>query len=416
MNNKASKKRILWINHFVPYPPKGGLLVRTNGLLEGVAKEHHVSLHCLIQPRILAPYFDGLEQGLSKAKEHLSSLVDELQWFSLPSESHRLNRVALAFASVFTRDPYSVNWLYSRQFKQHIHKLLAEQHFDLIHIDTMGLAQYLPDNLPCPVIVNHHNAEHAMMWRRADKQSNPLKAWYFKMEGDKIARYDAKQMQRLPLQICCSEGDAQELRQLGAQQVELVPNGVKYLQVAERNIESGHLVFVGGLDWYPNHDAVVYLLTELWPALSKAFPQLHLDIIGKDPSEQILALAGGFSNVTVHGFVDDLNYYYQRAMACICPLRDGGGTKLKVLEAMSHGLVVLGSDIAFEGIAVADRQNGMVANSLEEYRAALEQLLAEPGTAQQIGGAANQLVAEKYDAKQIARDYSRMIRQVVEAG
>ncbi|MCW8107279.1 glycosyltransferase family 4 protein [Alteromonas ponticola] len=411
-SHPVHKKRVLWINHFVPYPPKGGLLIRTYGLLEKVLVDHDVTLMCLVQPRLLTPYFESVEQGLAEAKRFFESKGAQIHFFTMDNEKTKWHRLTTAGLSLASSKPYSVNWLHSRELANALNQVDYEN-FDYIHVDTMGLLGDFGTALPADkTVINHHNAEHIMMQRRAEKETHWAKKHYYAIEAKKIAQFDAQMMRHYRHHIVCSPEDKEALNHLQpGMNVEVVPNGVAYKEKVTRTPQQGKLLFIGGLDWYPNHDAITFLLEAICPLIRQHNIAVHIDIIGKNPAASVSNLASQYEFVTIHGYVDDIDIFYQNAQAFLCPLRDGGGTKLKVLDAMNYGLPVIGSDIAFEGISVTHMESGFVVNSTEAIFAAICDLVDGNVDAESVGQKGRQLIAQKYDAKTISQNYSCSIKE-----
>ena len=373
---------------------------------------------CLIQPRLVAPYFDSVEEGIVQISQWCKEHGITLYAFRMPSEKSTASRYYTALAALFSSKPYSVKWLTSPEIQRFLSEKLQNESFDAVHIDTMGLLDNIDETLlPSSVIVNHHNAEHIMMARRASKEPNPLKRLYYALEAKKIKAYDENKIRCYKHHIACSSPDAEEIKRLGnGVSATVVPNGVTIKNGIERHPKIGRFLFVGGLDWYPNTDAIIFLLEHLAPKLSNKKDIIQIDIVGKNPNDRIIELANKFEFVKLHGYVDDIDAMYADAQAFLCPLRDGGGTKLKVLDAMMHGLPVIGTDIAFEGIAVVDRKNGFVCNSICEITSQILEMVSSNDNVdcENVGKSARELVKENYDATKIARKYSRTLGQLSE--
>lgn len=407
------KKQVLWINHFLPFPPRGGLLIRTNSLITEVAKAHNVTLLCVVQPRLIAPYFDSVEKGIARIKQECRERGITLELFSLPAEKSGYSRYVTAFKSVFSSEPYSVKWLKSEKFSKKVNSELRSNKYDFVHIDTMGLLGNIDTTLlPSNTVVNHHNAEHTMMARRSVKEQNLLKRINYALEAKKIERYDATKMHHLKHHITCSVDDATAIAQLESNiSTSVVPNGVTVKKDVQRTPKNGRFLFVGGLDWYPNTDAIIFLLREVAPLLSAYSDKIQIDIVGKNPNSEITSLVEKFEFISLHGYVEDIEAMYANAQAFICPLRDGGGTKLKVLDAMMHGLPVIGTEIAFEGIDITDQKEGFICEKPSLIAKTLIDMATATNTSEyeSVGDRARTLVSEKYDAVAIAQAYSQRI-------
>ena len=407
--------KVLWINHFVPYPAKGGLLIRTSNLLTACVIAHHVDLVALIQPRLVRAYSPSLALGLERSRAALTSLVRTLYTVNIPSERSALHRLATLIRSTLTNRPYSVSWLASAAAKELIHKLLLAQDYDLIHLDTAALLPLLPMNLNVPVVVNHHNAEHHMMRRRAQQERNWLKKILFFDEARKIMHFDSNNLGKVSHNIVCSEDDKKRIEALGveATRVSIVPNSVSVPEQSQRSPDKNKLLFVGGLNWYPNKKGIEWFLRNIWPTLAAQYKDLSLDIIGKYPSKTMILLVAGSERVRLHGYVEDIGLYYRNALAFISPIFDGGGTKLKVLDAMANAIPVIGNSLAFEGIDVTDQLNAFIANDSRSYGAAIA-ILSEGHMGADAGRRAQALVAEKYSAIKVGNAYSMLIQSLAQ--
>jgi len=166
--------KILWLSHNVPYPPIGGVLQRNYNLLKQISDRHSVHLIAFHQKALLPT-----EQGLEEAKAELNKLCAQVNVIKIPSERPKLSWHVLVLRSLFSKDPYTVNWLKSEQMRQTINKIVRNERFDIVHYDTISLAEYFGETSNIPKVLNHHNVESAMMLRRALNEGNRLKQMYF---------------------------------------------------------------------------------------------------------------------------------------------------------------------------------------------------------------------------------------------
>jgi glycosyltransferase involved in cell wall biosynthesis len=184
-----------------------------------------------------------------------------------------------------------------------------------------------------------------------------------------------------------------------------VPNGVdaEYFQPAHRDSTVPSLIFVGSLNWYPNVDAALFLLREVWPIAKVRHPDLRLDIVGSAPPKSVLDLAAGLIDVRVHGFVDDIRPLMDEATLYVCPIRDGGGTKLKLLDAFAMEKCVIAHPVACEGIDISPGVNVQLAESAESFADSIDRLVGDPAARVAMGRAARSLVVGAYAFSQIGR-------------
>lgn len=381
--------------------------MRSNYLLSELARYHRVDLLALNHKDLLLSYFDSEEEGISKAKEQLAARLEYIGICSFEAYTATARRL-LALKSLISEHPYSVGWLTSHEMARAIKRRLAETHYDLVHFDTLGLAQYRHLVIGIPTALDHHNIESHMMLRRAAKESNPVKKAYFFQEGHRLRRYEKAILKRFDTHVTCSEVDRERLLALdGSIDVKVIPNTVRIPEAYPRPVSlTKKMLFIGGLDWYPNRDAMLHFCRKIWPEILRRVPEAQMDIVGKNPGNEILAAAEAYPGLRVHGFVEGLDHLYQEAAVFVCPIRDGGGTKLKVLDAMAHQLPVIGYPESCEGLAIKDGNHALIARSSGDFAAKAVRLLCDPKRAWRLGAEGYRLVAQRYDAVRVGRDLS----------
>jgi glycosyltransferase involved in cell wall biosynthesis len=281
-----------------------------------------------------------------------------------------------------------------------------------------------------PFVIDHHNVESHMLLRRAENETHPFKKAYFFQEGIRLRHYERCYCSRASLNITCSDIDAQRLREIGPGiRTEVIPNGVDLDYFAPNRPRPGNrspkLLFLGTLDWYPNRAAVEFIADRLWPLLKQRLPDIRIDVIGANPPDKVVALGNHDPAFIVHGFVNDIRVFMNNADIFLCPISDGGGTKLKVLDALSMALPVVAHPLACEGIDVTDGKHVMLAETTQDYIEAIVTLLKNPALAESLGSAGRRLIEAQYDfvriGEKLAAHYievavsSKKARQCVES-
>jgi len=190
----------------------------------------------------------------------------------------------------------------------------------------------------------------------------------------------------------------------------------EYFQPAPSDSSVRSIIFVGSLNWYPNIDAVQFLLREVWPEAKARHPDLRLDIVGSAPPSSVLSVAADLKDVRVHGFVDDVRPLMNAATLYVCPIRDGGGTKLKLLDAFAMEKCVIAHPVACEGIDVSPGVNVQFADSAEAFVDAIDRLLSDTAKRFEMGRAARSLVVESYAFSQIGRQLCDLFESTAKAG
>jgi glycosyltransferase involved in cell wall biosynthesis len=410
--------KILWLSHLVPYPAKSGALIRAHHLLRETCRRHEVHLLSFHQPALIAPFFESPEQGLAEAGEVLSGCCASFEAFDIPSEQMPGGRQWLALRSL-AGAPYTIRWLFSDAFRRAVRAAMARIQPDLVHFDTISLVPYFDEIGSTPAVLDHHNVESHLLLRRASRSANPVRRAYFWQEGKRVESWEKRWCERFSRNITCSDLDARRLRELcpGAD-FAVVPNptDVEFFRPdPARREDPQRLVFVGTLSWDPNRDAVEFIVRELWPRLRALLPGIEMDVVGAHPPEAALALSRRDPAFRVHGFVGDFRPIVDAAAVYLCPIRDGGGTKLKILDAFAMQKAVVADAIACEGIAVTDGRDVALARTPDEYVAQIRQLLADPSRRAALGEAARALVEQRYSAASVGRQLSDLFEACASA-
>jgi glycosyltransferase involved in cell wall biosynthesis len=288
----------------------------------------------------------------------------------------------------------------------YLHHDLHGRPFDLVHVDTLGLVPYVHALGNIPVVLNHHNVESQMMARRAERDRSWVRRQYFRREAGKLTRMERAVCPDVTLNLVVSALDADRLRGVSpGSRVRVVSNGVdtEYFRPrAGAQSRRFSLIFVGGMNWYPNRDAVLYFLKEVWPLLREEQPERTLTVVGQDPPPE---LTSAMRDPRVHapGFVDDVRPYLDSAETYVCPIRDGGGTRLKILDALSMGKPLVATGVAVEGLGLSEGIHFLRAESPEDYVRALRRL-NEPGLRQRLAAAGRAFVESRYRWEVIGKD------------
>lgn len=373
--------KILWVSHLVPNPPKAGVLLRSHNLVKELSKHHQVDLLAFNQRGLISPYFESYEQGTMQSYKVLSSICNKIRFIDCPTDKHKLSKFFCAFSSLLSRTPYSVNWLKSKAFAQALVEMCKETDYDAIHFDTISLApyiKYVTSSNPLVLTLDHHNVESHMLIRRAQQEANILKKIYFYQEGLRLGWVEKKYCPMFHSNITCSELDSARFKKfIKGASFKSVPNGVDidFFKPSHTPPEPKRLIFIGTLDWYPNTRAVRFIAREIWPRIRSKIPDIKIDIIGSRPPSDIVDISRMDENFKVHGFVDEIQTYLDSATVYVCPINDGGGTKLKILDAFSSGKAVISDPIACEGLNVQDEHNVLFASTPDDFVTQIEKII-----------------------------------------
>jgi len=396
--------KILWLSHLIPYPPKGGVLQRSYNLIRELAKYHDVYLLAFNQKELIRPLFDNYEEGLKEADFELSKFCKEYHYLPIPCDNTPNGKIKLALSSLLSPTSYTVNWLKSNEMNLKIKETIDRIDFDVVHFDTISLAPYLKKFKHVKTVLDHHNIESSMLFTRTNKEKNLIKKFYFLQEAIKLRYYEKKLCKKFDLNITCSDIDLERLLKISPQiNGEVIPNGVDIEFFYPKNVkkDKNSLIFAGGLSWYPNADAMSYFSRQIWQKLKSYNPSVVMNVVGKSPSKELVELAKIDSNFKVHGFVDDVRLYIDKAQVYVCPIRDGGGTKLKILDALAMGSAVVAHPKSVEGIEVVDGESVLLAETPEQFCTQIQKLITNEELTNKLSENGRALAVEKYSYLEI---------------
>ncbi|MGH8202865.1 MAG: glycosyltransferase family 4 protein [Steroidobacteraceae bacterium] len=405
--------KVLWFSHLVPYPETGlGVLQRSYHLVRELSRAHEVYLLAFVQPRIIEDLLGDVDEGLQRAREHLEQYCARVELLPIPSERSASARLWLAARSLVGAHPFTIKWLQSEFARKVAADWNASIAFDVVHLDTLSLAPYRKMFPHSAKSLDHHNIESDMMLRRARIEKHPLKRLYFWQEGLRLRLYERRVCPRFDLNVTCSSLDTQRLERVAPGVVVAeVPNGVdtNYFQPSRDREQPDSLVFAGNMSWYPNATAMLFFADRVWPVLKARVPGVTMDVIGGNPPRRLLALAASDGQFRVRGFVPDVRPYISRAALYVCPIMDGGGTKLKILDALAMGKAIVSHPIACEGIEVRDGRDVIFASEPNEFVINIATLLASPERRRQLSSNARSLAESSYSYAFIGR---RLVNEI----
>jgi len=294
----------------------------------------------------------------------------------------------------------------SAEMSDAVNRVMEKTAFDVIHLDSIHMIRYAQAaaarHSSLRAIYNWHNIESEAMRRYGDRIDSLARRWYAGHTAAKMERIEASILRSAFGHIVCSERERDQLlRCAPSARVAAVENGVETDYFAGAGSAPGadrRIVFVGAMDYFPNKDAAVHFAHRIWPAVRSRLGEIELAIVGTNPGPEVLAL-GTLPGVRVTGSVPDVRPWYAGALAAVVPLRTGGGTRLKILEAIAAGVPVVSTPLGAEGLDVVDGESVLLADE-EDARGWAELLwtLAEsPGRRQGLIEAGLRLVRNRYD-------------------
>ncbi|MEP6647919.1 MAG: glycosyltransferase, partial [Saprospiraceae bacterium] len=274
--------------------------------------------------------------------------------------------------------------------------------FDIIQLETLYLAPYVDTirrHSNARVVMRAHNVEHEIWERITQNTGSNLKKWYLSYLTDKLRKYEIDQFPVYDYLVTLTERDLIQFREKGYKNgASAAPIGFDPEQYPYSPPVFGKemsLCFIGSLDWIPNSEGLDWFLTNCWPKIHRKWPKISFHIAGRNTPLSLLELK--LPNVIVHGEVSDATDFIAQYPAMIVPLLSGGGMRVKIVEGMVMGKVIITTSLGKEGIEGEDRKHFLVANDADQFIDAIQYCIEQPENAAQIGLNAIQKASEQFE-------------------
>jgi glycosyltransferase involved in cell wall biosynthesis len=390
--------RILWVKSDFLHPTTRGGQIRTLEIVKRLHSRHQV--HYIAYDNPAQP------EGLQRAGEYCSHAYPVT--LDVPPR-RSLKFVAQLAGNLTSSMPLSLSRYCSAAMRDQIAKVLNAAQFDSVVCDFLAPAPNFADM--SGVVLFQHNVE-SMIWRRHVEQApDPVRKAYFKMQADRMFDWERRMCQAAGRVIAVSPQDATVMRELFGVEADSVATGVD-LDYFRRPPDAPHnadLVFVGSMDWLPNSDGVHYFVREILPLIWQRKPDCTLAVVGRSPSPAVLALGQQDSRIQVTGTVPDVRPWLWGASASIVPLRIGGGTRLKIYEAMAAATATVSTSIGAEGLDVTHPANIRLADTPQDFADQCVALLQDFQQRESVADKALQLVSTRFSWDVVAAEFEKLL-------
>ncbi len=397
---------ILFLAPRLPLPADTGGKIRTLNILKQIAKDNFVHLICYS--------FESTDEQYAW----------ELKKFGIHVTLVGINPPSLlvkAAAVLWSSVPFSIGKYNTIQMRQAIETVLSKNTFHAVHVDHLHMAHYSGLFCGLPSFLDEHNVEYKILERCGQVESSFIKRFLYRGQSSKMKAFESSAIGQFKGVFACSLDDQILISKLssGVTPTYIIPNGVdtQYFTTAlsdQSHVEDA-LVFTGSMDWLPNDDAITYFCKEILPIVWEAKPSLKLYVVGKSPSPAVKDLAAKDRRVEVTGRVDDVRPFMNKAKLFIVPLRIGGGTRLKILEAMAMSKAVVSTSIGAEGIDCKDGLNIALADSPQIFAQKIISLCDDSTRVREMGEHGRKLVIEKYDWHIVGRTINTIYKKELNA-
>ena len=403
--------KLLWLNAGLLLPLDKGGKLRTWHIMRHLAARHDITYLAFSDPAETPSEREGMREVCSRLETIPRTDPGKGSWrFYAHAGRYVINPV-----------PYAIAKYRSDAYRARVEQLLATERFDAIVCDFLPPVVNLPERLPCPSILFTHNVE-AEIWRRhVETAANPIVRRLLGQQWTRMRQFEGRALARFDLVLAVSEADRQTFERLYPAAlrtpVHVVQTGVDtaYFKPSASAAKRAHLVFTGSMDWLPNEDGMIYFCRDILPRIRQAEPEATLSIIGRAPTPAVRKLADD-DGVEVTGRVDDVRPHVARGAVYVVPLRIGGGTRLKIFEAMSMAKAVVSTTVGAEGLPVTHGQNIVIADEPDRFAASVIRLIRDRDARRAIEDAARRLVVERYDWSAVAQDFEEALLRTAGVG
>jgi len=399
------KYKILLIARTCPFPPNDGEKIRIYNLLKNLS-HHHITLVCRAMN-------EKEQNSISELEKYCSKVI----CVHIPSPSNFIEKIKWILPFVFSRYPLSLSTVFFKKISEKLQELCESQDFDIIQVEHSSLSIYLDHlrfmNKP-KKIVTMHNIDYVRNARIINNLPWSINKIYNMINQWRFEKWELSSLQRFDRVIVMSEVDKEILTQdLLSLNVEIVCNGVdtEEIQFSPQRKQLNGLIFVASMDSDANHDAALFFIKEIFPLIKQYNSTATIHIVGRRPRQELLVLNNS-SDIVITGMVDNVLDYYNNAAISVIPLRSGGGTRLKILEAMAARVPVVSTTVGAEGLHVEHKKNILIADTPEDFAGCVQMLWNNKTLRDNLIKQARRDVELEYDWKHISEHHEAVYQDL----
>ncbi len=395
--------KILFIQNRILFPTNTGGRIRTLNVLRYLSQWHDVTYLC------------NLEAGEEPHCDAMREIGVQLE--TVPWRSPALGEWKFYFGlalNMFSRLPFNVAKDNNPALRARAEQLASQENYDLIVCDFCQMVP-IARGLPCRGrLLFQHNVEAQIFRRYIETASNWIRRLVMYLQWKKMVRFEKESGQYFDAVIAVSDQDREQFeRDYGWKHVRMIDTAVD-IDFFQPSAEASpnQVAFVGSMDWLPNQEGVEWFVKQVWPIIRQAHLDAELKIVGRNPSRQVEALTSE-AGVKVLGTVPDVRPYLDQASVVVTPLLVGGGTRIKIFEAMAMEKAVVSTSIGAEGLKVDDQKHILLADSVMDFANAVNRLLGSREEREQLGKTARELVCREFAAESVARQFDAVCQKAL---
>lgn len=386
--------KVLIIDEWLPWPLDSGKKIRSFNLISRLARKHDI---------IYVAYADIDKDNVK------IDILNQNGIKVVPVQDTRTPKWTMKFyfevaLNLLSREPFSTRYHIKQNFIDVLKFIQDHETLDLVHCEWTNLAPFLGHIKGIPCIISAHNIE-SDIWKRLGKHGSSIfKRMVGYNQAKKVERLEREWYPRVDLCIAVSPQDMKVIEGYGAR-VALVDNGVDinyYNNICQSEINNNSIIFTASFDTFSNQDGIDYFIKDIYPLIKRSKPDVRLWIVGKNPSNRIRLLSRVDPSIYVTGTVEDVRVFIAKSALCVVPLRIGGGSRLKILEAFAMKKAVISTSVGAEGLNVTHEKDIIIADTPELFSKYVVEYLKDEYKRKVLEENAYMLVKERYDWDKLA--------------
>lgn len=393
--------KILWVKSDFLHPTTKGGQIRTLETLRRLHVRHEIHYVAFADPTD--------SEGPARSGEYCAHSYPIR--FSVSGHSSPRFYAQLV-TGLYSRLPVALQRYRCLEMERAIANLQKSVKFDALVCDFLTPSVNIPDMER--FFLFQHNVETVLWQRHAENAANMLKRKYFQLQAARMRAYEESICRRVRHTIAVSAVDATWMRdQFGISRISEVATGVDidyFRPPSAPGAGGADLVFVGSMDWLPNIEGMKWFLEQVFPLILKQRPSCTVAVVGRRPSGAIMELAHRFSGIRVTGTVDDVRPFLWGSLVSIVPIHIGGGTRLKIYEAMAAKVPVVSTTVGAEGLAVVNRENILLADAAQDFAECCLRLLDDAEARRALTGNAWDMVAARFSWESVAGSFADILQ------
>jgi glycosyltransferase involved in cell wall biosynthesis len=397
--------KVLVITGALPYPLVTGAKIRTFNLLRALAKEFEIELLTVIPS--------------SRDKVLVQKITDAgIRCHGLTRSDSRFMKIWDAMRSCFSSAPYLTRHYTYGAYRKKLINLMSDSSYDVVHCDSISMTGNLRGLDKNRLILTQHNIEQNIWAGYRDHAGGVLQKLFYGNQYRKVKSLEENLDRYYGFVVTVSENDRQMLAEsFPEDKIIVVENGVDpgaYRNDTSPDKRSG-VIFTGSLDWHPNIDGLEWFAEEIYPELMRIMPQCSTTVVGRRPSPAIIAALGDKVGISLYSDVPEIQPYLHSARVMMVPLRIGGGSRLKILEAFAAGIPVVSTSKGAEGLAATSGEDIIIEDNPKRFAEALVQIIQDEKLYQKLSQKGAELIEQRYAWNQVARPLADLWTKVADA-